>query len=341
MTIGNNAPYMGYDSLVGIGKETTFGTFVTATCHLEFTSESIKHTMEEIKIEALNGTRDFKKRLLGNTTVGGSLEAPFNIASDACIWLFRSALGGTSTVVAGSSSTYVHTMNVGDLENTGATSTSTKITSLSVSVRPGASGSKTWNFYGCRVNSFTLKGETGSPVAMTAEIMGKGCSLSSTLPAASFTDVTPVNFVGVTVKTGDSIGNVSAEYFGSFELSINNNINGDMRVLGSREVFALPAVMRDVTVKLTQIYDTATAYDRFVGATQVAIQILLDSLVNIATATSYSCIIDLPRCYLNSNNPSVSEAGPVKNELEFRAMWDSATGYCMKATVTNKTASYD
>jgi hypothetical protein len=38
MAIGNNVPMMGYQGVLAIAKETTFGTFVTGTTWVEFNS---------------------------------------------------------------------------------------------------------------------------------------------------------------------------------------------------------------------------------------------------------------------------------------------------------------
>lgn len=342
MAVGNNVPYMGWEAILGIAKETTFGTFVTSTCFLEFNSESLQHTIEEIKVEAINSTRDFTKRLLGNASVEGSIDAPFNLGSDACLNLLKIAMGGTVTSVAGSSSSYTHTFYAGNIEDNKGSAGASDMKSLSIAVRPGNSASSTWNFYGCRVNSMTLKAEAGSPVVMTVDIMGKGASTSATIPAASFSTINPCNFVGISFQTGVTISAVSAEYIKSLELSINNNISADHRVLGSREVAKLPPSMRAISLKVSQIYDTTTAYDRFTGATITAISIEFDSDIPLGSSSgTYKATFNLPCCYLNSNTPQVGDAGMISQDLEYTCMYKTDPGYAVRATVINLTASYD
>lgn len=342
MSVGNNVPQMGYNAVLGLAKETTFGTFVTSTVFVEFNSESLKHSVENIKLETINGTRDYKKILRGNTTVDGSIEAPFNIASDAVVLMFKQAMGGTCTAVAASSTSYTHTLRTGDMENNKSSAGAAEFKSLSFAVRPGDSGTNTWNFFGCRVNSFTLKAEVGQPVAMTAEIIGKGCSTSSTIPTAAYSDVNPVMFVGASIQTGATTTALAAEYVKSFELSLNNNISGDHRILGSREVAQLPPVKRDVTLKVTQVFDTTTAYDRYTQATSTTFELTLDSQVALgASSGTYRCVITLPKCILAPNTPSVSGPGPITQELEYTCLYASTQSYAIQATVRNLTASYD
>ena len=342
MSVGNNVPQMGYNAVLGLGKESAFGTFVTSTMFLEFNSESLKYAIEPVKIEAINGSRDFKKIVQGNASVSGGIEAPFNVAADACVILFKQAMGGTSTVIAASSSSYTHTLTPGDMENNRSTSTANHLKGLSIAVRPGDSAAQTWNFFGCRVNQFTLKADVGSPVVMSAELVGQGCSISATMPAASYSDVNPVIFAGASVKTGATTTTVAVEYVKSFELSINNNINTDHRVLGSRLVQQLPPVMREITLKVSQVFDTTTAYDRFIAQTDTTFELTLDSQIVLGASTgTYNCVITLPRCVLGPNNPAVSGPGPIQQELEYICLWDSATSYSINATVRNKTANYD
>ena len=335
MSVGNNNPFMGWESILGVAPETTFGTFVTSTAWIEFNSESLKHGIELIKIEAINSRREYTKTLQGNTSVEGAIEMPFNCASDGCIRILQQGMGGTATVAAASGSSYTHTLKNGDMENN-------TMKSLSIAVRPGASTNKTWNFFGCRVNNLTIKGEAGSPVVMSADLIGKGCSTSATIPAAVYSDVLPCNFVGATIKTGATSSSLSEEYFKSFELSLQNNLNTDHRVLGSRELQTLRPARLNIILKVNQVFDTTTAYDRFTAMTSTYFEITLDSqqVVSSSSTGTYKAVITLPNCKLNSNTPSVSGPGPITQELEYVCLYASTQAYAMQMTVRNKTASY-
>lgn len=342
MTVGSGVPKMGWQSAIGVAKETTFGTFVTSTAFIEFSSESLKMEREEILIEAINTSRDITKRLVGNETVGGTIEAPLNVASDALVLIMKQAMGGTlsSAAVSGGSS-YLHTLYTGDMEDNKDSATAADFKSLSIAVRRGDADA--FNYYGCRVSQLTISGEVGSPINISAEIVGKGMSISATIPAVSLSDVLPVNFTGITIQTGDSITNVSAECFTSFEFVLNNNIDTDQRCLGSRQVAQLPPLKRNVTLTLNQRFDTTTAFNRFFSNTITAIKVTCDAEQTITTgATTYSMIINLPKCYLNSTQPEVGGADVLTQELMFTALYSSNTNstYSVQMLVCNATSGY-
>jgi hypothetical protein len=338
MSVGNTIPFNGYEAILGIGKETTFGTFITATAFLEFNSESLKYTKEEIKLESINGMRDYTRRMFGNTTVDGSIEAPLNLASDACVFLLKAGMGGTATAAAGSGTSKIHTLSQGTMDD------DSTMRSLSLSVRPGNGSASTWSFYGCRVNQLTLKSEVGTPVIMNVDILGKGCSISATMPAASYSIINPLTFQNVAMSVGTTIGaatTTSQEYVKSFELTLNNNLYGDHRCLGSAEVVGIPAGKRDITLKVTQAFDTTTAFERYTTATLTAIKLTMDSGIAYGTSIgTYKMEVFLPRCYLNPFTPAVGGNDPVFQELEYRCMYSTEATYAIKMTVQNLTASY-
>lgn len=340
MGIGNGTPFMGYDSAIAIAKETTFGTFVTATSFLEFNSESFKFMREEIKLEAINSTRDFKKRMIGNETVEGAIEAPLNVASDAVVNIIKQAMGGSVASSSISTTSYKHILNVGDMENNASTGTD-PMKSLSVLVRKG--DTHEWAFSGMRVNTLTIKGEVGQPIMFSAEFIGKGASLTSTTPAVSYSDILPVNFTGVEIGVADSItaATLIAECFTAFEFTLNNNLDGDQRCLGTRNIAVLPPVRREVSLKLSQRFDTITAYSRALANTMSAVRIILSGDTAIADATTYSMAIRLPAVYFNTSPmPEVGDAGVLMQELEGTCMYNTAAAYVVQMDILNATANY-
>lgn len=342
MAVGNNNPYMGWASALGIAEEATYNTFVTATSFFEFNSEGFMLTEEELKLDQINSTRDYSKRLKGNKDVAGSIECDLNVAQDSNVLILKHAMGGTvSSATITASGAYEHTINPGDMEsNAGSGGSNTP--GLSFTVRRGASSSSNnvWTHSGGRINTLSIKGEVGSPVNVTAEIIAAGTSVTSTSPAISFTEVMPLNFTGVTVQTGDSITNVTTEYFTAFEFTLNNNLS-PQRNLGNAEIDRLPAQRREVMLKLTQRFDTTTAYDRFIQNTMTAISIVCDSGQTIgAIATTYALTIKVPKGYYNSNQPQVGDTDALTHEIEMSGLYDSDAGNSVQMLVRNATANY-
>jgi hypothetical protein len=340
MGVGNNnPPYLGYDSYVAVAEETIFGTYVTATAFVEFNSEGFKREEEEIKLPAINNTRDYTKRMKGKTSISGSLEVPMNVASDAIVYMVKQAMGGTcasSQVVA---SCYNHTFYTGDMESNKATSTASDHKSLSVQVRKGNTAQ--WTFKGMRVNTMTLKGEVGSPITASFEMIGKDATSTTDSLTSSFTTQLPLNFTGVTVQTGATTTSMTTEYVSAFEFTLNNNL-AEQRALGSALIHSAPPIKCDVSIKLTQQFDTITNYNRFIQNTETMIKIILDTAVTIAAAgsTTYSMHIDCPACYFNNVMPAVGGSDALTQEMNLTAIRNTSTGYAVQIKVNNATASY-
>lgn len=339
MSVGNGTPFLGYDSYVGIAQETTFGTLVTATSFIEFTSEGFKKEREEQRREELNTTRDFTRRMTGNETVSGALEAPLNIAEDAAVWIIKQAMGGTissATITAGVE--FAHTVNVGDMENNKSTNGAAAVKSLTFQIRRGSTNQ--WSYRGNRVNSLTIKGEVGSPITFSIEAMGQYGTTSSDSITASFSNINPLNFTGVTFKTGDSITNVGTEYITGFEFTLANNLQ-ELRNLGSANIYSLPPGRRDIKLKLTQQFDTLTAYNRFIQNTKTSIQILMDTGVTIGAGSStYSMFINMPACYFNNVTPQAGSIEAISQEIDVSCIKDTTTSYVCLMQINNATSDY-
>jgi hypothetical protein len=342
MAVGNGVPFLGWASALGIAEETTYGTFKTATSFMEFTSESINQTREELKRESINTTRDYFKRLVGNEAISGSIDFDLNPAQDSNVLILKQAMGGTVASTLVSTGAYQHVISAGDMESNKGTSTSSDVKAISATIRRGgtSASSNVWYYGGGRVNTLSIKAESGAPVQVSAEMIFANTTVGATCSAATFTSILPLNFTGITIETGNSITSVTAEYFSSFEFSLSNNLI-DQRVLGSRNAVGAPVGKRDVSLKLTQIFDTTTAYDRFIANTMTSFEITLDSGQAIANNTvTYGVTIKIPAGYVNSNQPTVGGPGEITHEMNVTAMYDSTTSQALEIIVKNATASY-
>lgn len=338
MAIGDNT-LLGYNSSIGIAEETTYGTKVDSFSYLEFNSEGFSGTEEELKLGSINGGRDFIKRLQLGQTVEGSIEADFNAAEDAVVYICKQAMGGTVTSSSLSTGGYSHVLKVGDMESNADTTTS-YVKSLTVQVDKGG---RVWDVTGVRVNTLTIKGEVGSPVMFTAEMIGQQFTATSSTPVASFSNIVPLEFTNITYQRGDSSGNLSTEKIQSFELTISNNLDGDQRELGSKSISKLPPLRREVMLKVTQRFDTTTAYDDWLGVSVSAIRIQCTSSDVIGTTGGvYQLQIDCDRAYHTQNPiPQVGGFDVLSQEIEFSCLSNNTTtAVPVQLTVQNATASY-
>jgi hypothetical protein len=327
---------------VGYQPEPTFGAgTATATNFIEFNSESMKISQDEILITGINTTRTYYKRTYGNKSVGGTIEYP--LSPEDGIGLIKHTLGGTATVsTIGAGLAYNHTLTPGDNNSWPGSQAS-----LRFSIRKGAD--HIMDYYGCRINSLTLKAAINQPIIASVEFVGKDTTAGVAVTPA-YTALIPFIFVDGSFLEGNTTTALTTtsglQYVTGFELKITNNLVSDdnVRSLGSRTVMDLPPNnFRDVTLNITQRFDTTTAITNWMTANERMVQIRLDSGVTIGAAgTNYSMIINLPKVYYNGEQPVVGGPGVLTYTIPMRAIASSATstGYDIQIQVTNLTANY-
>lgn len=345
MPIGDGVQ-QAYKSALGIGKETTWGTAVSVSSYLEFSSESLNGALEAKRLDQVNSQRTPFKRLQGNKSVSGSIEFPLDIGVDAIVNLIKQCLGGTvSSAQVATTGSYTHTLRVGDMESNADSAGSSDMKGLTVEVRKG--GDHVWAFMGMRVNQLTISGAVGEPVMGSVELIGKDFTTAASLSTTvSYSTTLPFNFTDITIQHADTLsGSYTATTWQSFELTINNNLVNDLRQLGDRVLGALPVATQDISLNLTQRFDTTTAYGYWTSETARAFKITLNTGDTITTqtgATTYSMRVDLPRAYLDSSAiPNVGSRDDVLSlDQQWTVLHDAGLGYGVQMSINNATAAY-
>lgn len=340
----------GYDAVLAVAEETTLGTFVTGTATDYFNSENLKHMREKIRIESINSTRDHVRLVQGKERVEGAVEIDLNLQSDLFHLLLKQAMGGTVSSIRAASTTiasYRHTFAVGNMVNNDSSVSSADVQGLSFWVRRGDTTTNGFAFTGCRVNQLTISGEIGNPLKVSAEVVGISGSTTTFNITPSFTSTRPVMFNDVNIALADSVGGtfttITAQ---SFEIVLNNNLLSDDPAyqLGRRTMGVLPPGMRNVTAKITQRYDTTTAYNRFIQNTVTAVQVQIRTGMTITSSTNdttYTMDIDLPDCYFKESQPEIGDSGILSHELEIEAIGqNTSTSFPIRFITQNGTAGY-
>lgn len=337
MALIGSGSEQGYDSVVGIAEEATFGSHKTATAFVCFLSESLQESSEEQMVECMNGTRDFTRRLLGNVNVSGSIESPLNPGEDAVVMLIANALGGTVTSAVLEAGAIGHTIDAGRI-------TDGNVPSLSITKRIG--GTVKYQYDGCRVNQLTISAEQGAFAQIAAEIIGQQSTACSDSITTAYVDLNPVNFTGckvyIAATTSALFSGTSENVVQNVEVTINNNLASDAisRRLGTRVLDVLPAGRREVRVKIAQRFDTTTAMAAARLNVPYAIGIDFDSEQSVTANYSYKLRLTMPRCYYNMPDPSTSEMGIIPQEIDFSVVRSTTTSYSIQGYVVNATASY-
>lgn len=325
------------NSYIAVGREAAFGTYQSATASmacLEALSCSFKTEIESMKIPSLSTNRGASRRVQLNKNVAGTLEQYLH--PQESVLCMAAALGGGISSSAGSGGSYVHVMQAGNF--------TASISSVCFNLRK-ASG-QTWRYQGGRVNSMKMTANVGEPVKMSYDFLFKdSTALSEDLSAImTLTAILPLTYVhGAYTYSG------TAQKIQGFELSVNNNFktDKDARELGSNVLSVMPATNRSVEFKISQRIDTTTAYDVFLAGTNASVQLKFTStqLISASASSGYYVQVDLAKVFYNSPDTELKGPGDILTaEIPFDVMVDNpntTTGYDVKVTVKNNTASYD
>lgn len=333
---------LGYESFLGVAKETTWGTPVTASSFMEYGSESLVKREEGKLLEAIGSTgRNPQKRYLGNTIVEGTVEAPLDVFADSCMLLVCNAIGGSITSSGDATDGYNHAVAQGAMES-GASS-------LTLTKRIGGS-TDLFQFSGCRVNTLNIKGEVGTPeIMMTAEIIGKDGTISTDTLTVALSAEDPLLWDRVTYEVADTTtsfdGSTNSETIQAFEITYNNNLDaGDAcRELGSKTLGILPPVKASCMIKVTQRYDSSTAYSRAFNETPMAIRISLDTGITVGTAgTTGSMMITVPKMEMETDTviPETGDPGVVSHDQTWVGLQPTTGQEFIECEFNNNTASY-
>lgn len=340
MVVGSNAE-LGVNSYVAFWKEATWGTFpatgATNASTLEPLSIGFKVEITNQKLETISRNRGFTKRVQLDKNVAGSLEQYLH-AQESVLPLAASLGGGISS--SSISGGFTHSLTSGNFD--------TDASSLAFQVRKGQTYH--WQYTGGRVNNCVITANVGEPVKVSYEFIFKdatqtGSDISGDL---SISAVLPFTYVQGSYRYADteaSLTSTATEEITGFELGINNNLKSDAtaRAIGSNVLSTLPPTRRAIEFKITQRFDTLTAWNRFINNDQGSIDLLFEGQ-SASAKVNYSCQITLPKVHVNTPDPEVTGPNDILTpEITFDVLVDNAmttTGRDIGITILNTTASY-
>ncbi|MFQ5863158.1 MAG: phage tail tube protein [Candidatus Brocadiales bacterium] len=280
---------------------------------IPFTSEKLG-----VKGDAFIQMKDGLERVLtsaGPGYIDGGGKVVMDIELDSIGTLLKHSLGNSAT--SGSSAPFTHVIRGGS------------------DLPPGLSIEKGFNdvgqfmlFKGCRIDTLALDfPENGGPISGTLDILSKAVETGSASVASSL-----LEGEGAPISHQVSIedGATTLDNTLGVQLVIENHLDVDGFVLGSRERHSIREGLRRISGSLTLEFEDFGYYDRFRDVTTSALKIT-------AVQGNFSMEIFLPRIVFTgmAPAPAVRDAGPLVGELHFVALKDASEGTDMKITLTN------
>lgn len=342
MAVGQN-PLLGGKSYVAVGRETTLGTYNTCTAALDPLSASLVTQKDTKILQQIERSRTLSKRLSLGKTVGGALDYYLAPRITSCSYLLQNTFGGTVTSATATGETaggaaFSHTFETGCMDQS--------YTSICLNIRKGdATGGKVFEYSGLRVNSTTFTAELDEPLMLSTEFIGMDSSQTSNdVESALTVSSAPIlSFVDGRISVETTFAALTTTSFWhvqSVNFSINNNLKSDAnsRRIGSDVLSTLPIGLQTYELSMTIRFDTTTAYDAMINATDLACQ--LEFLGDTVTTS-----IIRQGLKLNFQKIGIKDAGDptiggpdeiLTSTVTFDVLRDeSASGYAVQAILTN------
>ena len=322
-------PSVGSNATIGIVDENVWGSGTpTVTVRIPFTSENIVKDKGIRASNAMTGKRQRSLWIEGKNTVGGDINSeiqPTNFGK-----LFKHALGLVDTYgPSGTSNYYVHNKYPSGTLPAG----------LRIEIdRVG--GVFTYN--GMKVNQMTLNCSVGDPLTGTFSLLGKDETVGAvgTGTVIAFPEVNPFTFDEGALYLD---GSASAADVSSVSLTVNNNLLADKGRLGSKFRVAIPeGGFMDITGTINMEFDNVTTYNKFVNATETALQLkfVTDDVFG-AGSTPYELWVTIPRIVFTGTTPTVGGPELIYHDLPFIGFKDPTGGFYEKDAIRMKYITSD
>jgi hypothetical protein len=235
--------YPGALSNVQIGKETTFGSAVTANKNIGYiTNFNASNSNEMERIHGL-GSRDAASLVSKTFKLSADIDAIFTEGR-----LLAYAIGKDTK--SGASDPYTHTM---------ADNTDYSLPSFTAVATHYGTTSTVRTLTGCMVDSLTLNLDTGSPLKMSAKLLACSTSLANSGGLTYTADTaSPLGPQYGSLKIGTENSEVALARLQNMSFTLNNNLESVFG-LGARTAQACIPKKREFEVKASCFanYDSA------------------------------------------------------------------------------------
>lgn len=293
---------LGTESIIGIGHEATWGTPVARTKFIDHTSVTggiVNPLLEGETFRGRSKTNMFR----------GAKKVELEIASELRYegwedFLYHLFLGKVTSTTVNSIRQHVFTYD----------DTVAVPAGMTVEVKYGSAA--TLLYEGCKVNGATFDFEIDKLLKATFRLVGEDASSGSattpTFPSA------PIILWNQIVLTKDAV----AKEIVSASVDFDNGFNTDRRVMGSSTVKEHTAGRRSVSGKISAYFENLTDWHTLLTAdTEFALLFTGTGTAIPGSSPSdlYDIILSLPFVKLSTDNPNVSDPGPILQEMEFVA----------------------
>lgn len=302
----------------GYVSETVPGTPLTVTKFVPILSKSAQ--WQQVAHIPFRGHRAGRRvqygQKAGRKVVGGSLS--MELPNKDIATLLKHCMGAVNTTGAGP---YTHTLTPGDLQSAKAMTMQFGVPDQAGTVQPFTNS-------GCKINSWSLSGDTEGAVTLELEVAAMTETTGTALATASYTSgQQPFVWSEAAVSLAGSALPVE-----SWSISGNNGLKTDrFRTGASTTLEPLEASRRAYTGSLTADFSGLTAYGRSLALTEAALVITLTSGTDVLTITT--------NAVFTGDTPELPEDGVVMQPLPFNCTSSTSDAAAITLALTNGDSS--
>lgn len=325
------AKIIGRTGAIGIGVESTQGTKVAASYWVPVQSYSIDDKVEYIK----------------NDSAMGHI-AEFNASAITKLWsegeysgkIFLDSVGAELVAVFGASPTSTQRTTTGVYDHAFALANNNDHKSLTVAYEDAI---QEVSFPFSMVNSWSLEVAVDDYVKRTISLMGKKSESATHTP--SFSDeieFIPSQIVFKMASAQSGLDGASGINVTAFNMEIAKNAEAQY-VLGSKEPEDIINKQIGVTGSIELYFENETYRDYVFANTHRAIRIdMIDTATVIGSSGSHNpeLYFDLNEVVFSEFDRSWDSNDPLKQTLNFEALYNLADGEIITARLTNTETSY-
>lgn len=309
----------GLASQVGIGDETTYGTYATPSRFVEFSDESLKLDQEVAEAPGLRATNRMQRtdRVRLNRK-GASGDLTFVVQSKGYgLWL-KHALGkaGVITTHAGGTNAKDHTHTLGDPYGLSFT-TQKGVPDVSGTVQP-------FSYLGSKMTGWELSNSVDNFLMFKASIFAQDEATNQALASASYPAGTVEDLF-----FSDGAANIASGAVSISDITISGNtaLNTARRFLRSSTLTKEPLIagMYEITGSCTMEFDGLTQYARFTAGTIGQLDVTWTAPTAIEASIFPALTVTLPKVIFTGGTPVVTGPDVVQLTTPFKVLYDGST----------------
>jgi Phage tail tube protein len=317
----------GFNSYLGFGLETTYGTPVASSKWLELQKDAVKFKQTKISKPTLRNVT-INHRVKSKKVVDGDVEiqVPFNGAE----LLLKHAMGANNTS-GPTDSAYTHSMTLAQVLPVGLTLNINR-DQANLAANGGVANS-IFTYAGCQIAKLTLKQAMEDFLMATFSFVGQDVS-NTAVETPTFP-----TFIGADYEMFALTIAGGAFACESFELTVDNGLATDRYKLGTSQRKGLGrGTNRKVSGKIVGEFQSLADWQNYKNLGTAALVATWTGGLIGATST-YTITATLPTVQFDGEDPGVDNSGPLKLTLPFTAYQNAADNdeltLSLKNTVTS------